>query len=231
MAGHERGLTTIPGVSIFAAVSRWRVPILLGFLVVAVGLSAGLETGYLGDAYFFLSLVFSMGPLFLGIAAMLKYRPATLVQAPGSPDLVSVANPGMVLFAGGYTVLGANLVADGVGDLVAGDAWWPGQASQFLWVLLLAFWWYLALGPFGLRLTPDGILQRHPLGSQFVPWDAVTWARPGRQNRVYFGVTDPARVVRRGFGPRFLTPQSDAAYVASAINARTGRPEPQAANS
>ncbi|MBU2665288.1 PH domain-containing protein [Actinoplanes bogorensis] len=207
-------------MSIYAAVARWRVQILVGFLVVAVVLATGLETRVIDGPFFLLGIVFSMGPIFLGIAAMLNYRPATMLQKPGSPDLMSVPNPGMVLFAGGYTVLGANLIADGVGDLFRGE-WWPGQATQFLWVALLAYWWYLALGPFGVRLTPEGILQRNPLGSQFVPWDAVTGARPGRQNRVYFNVTDPARVIRRGIGPRFLAPQSDAAYVASLINTRT----------
>ena len=49
------------------------------------------------------------------------------------------------------------------------------MALAFLVVPLL---WYVVLGPFGAVLRPDGLLDRQPFGSLFVPWAAGPTAEP-----------------------------------------------------
>ncbi|MBM2616652.1 hypothetical protein JIG36_13890 [Actinoplanes sp. LDG1-06] len=207
-------------MSIFAAVSRWRLWILGGALVVGALLQVNRVLSLAG-------FLLVLGLIVLGVVAQAKYRPAEMVSRPESDELVSVPNPGPVFSASGFTILGVSLVSDDVVDLVRGnDIWWGDPASSLLWVALVGFWWYLALGPWGVRVRPDGVADRQPLGSVFVPWAALDPGLPivpGGQNQVFLHFSEPDRVVRRGLRrpkPNILNPQSDAGYVAATINAR-----------
>ncbi|MBB4692043.1 hypothetical protein [Paractinoplanes abujensis] len=192
---------------ILAAISRWRAGFLVASLVVAIVLQFSPALQLAGFGLFFVLL-------FGSLAGHLTYHPATL--EPG-------ANPGLVMSAAGFTILGANLVSDGVSDLVAGrDVWWGDLPSTVMWIVLVAFWWYIALGPHGVRLRSDGLHDRQPFGSLFVPWEALGSASAGRRNEVLLRYARPELVVRRGLRPGRATinPVTEAGYLASAINAR-----------
>jgi hypothetical protein len=67
-------------------------------------------------------------------------------------------------------------------------------------LLLLPLQWYSVVGPFGVFLGPDGVLDRQPFGSVFVPWQAVAAAKPTNSG-IKLRVTHPELVVRCGFRP------------------------------
>ncbi|MBL7259498.1 hypothetical protein [Paractinoplanes lichenicola] len=193
----------------FGAVARWRA----WFLVAALALAVLLQTAFpLQLAGFGLTF----GLMFLSFFGYLKYRPVTLDP---------VASPGLVLSAAAFTFLGTNLVSDDIGDLIAGRddmLWWGDIPSGALWVLLVAYWWYLALGPQGVEIRADGVHDRQPLGRMFVPWEALGSATVGRRNEIFLRIVRPELVVRRGLRlqPSTINPVVDAGYLASVINAR-----------
>jgi hypothetical protein len=92
-------------------------------------------------------------------------------------------------------------------------------------LLLLPLVWYRVLGPFGPVLRPDGLLDRQPSGSVFVPWEAGPAAVPTTTG-VKLRLTRPELVRRRGFRPgSTIRTGADRGFTAWAINLYATRPE------
>jgi hypothetical protein len=66
--------------------------------------------------------------------------------------------------------------------------------------MLLPLTWYRALGPLGPALRPDGLLDRQPFGSIFVPWAAGPTAEPTTTG-TKLRIAHPELIQRRGFRP------------------------------
>ncbi len=213
-------------MSFFATVSRWRRPFLLAMLVVSVLLSAGLVlcAGPVKTVLFLLSVAVVMTFVVLMVVASQLYHPARLVSPPG--EFAEVASPAAVLAAAGVTVVGVSLIGDDVRDVASGRVvWWGDLGVAGLWIVIVAVQWHVALGPFGVRLRADGVFDRQPFGTLFVPWEALADTAPAvaaRRNEVVLYYRRPDEVVRRGFwvNPQVLTPTTDAGYLADVINSR-----------
>jgi hypothetical protein len=97
--------------------------------------------------------------------------------------------------------------------------------SLVLLVVLLALLWYRVLGPFGPSLRPDGLLDRQPFGSVFVPWQAGLAAEPTTRG-VKLRFARPELVERRGFRPgTSIRTGADPGFTAWAINLYALRPD------
>jgi hypothetical protein len=92
-------------------------------------------------------------------------------------------------------------------------------------LLVLPLQWYGVLGPFGVFLRPDGLLDRQPLGTIFVPWQAGVSAKPTSYGvKLTFARAD--LVVRRGFRPgTAVRTGADRGFTAWAINLYALRPD------
>ncbi len=215
--------------ALFEAATRRRLPFLVASLVVALLLVTGMSLAgdLLGGVFFAVTLVLYLGLLTVATAAT-KHHPRRLVERPG--ELATVDGPAPVLIAAGVTLLVTGLVADNMGDW--GELTPFDLALTLACPLLLALSWYMALGSFGVRLRSDGIHERRPFATLFVPWDALDpdhAAEPGRLNTVNLRIRRPGAVVRRG--PRgsagTLRSTTDAGYLAgvinSAVSTRTAR--------
>jgi hypothetical protein len=100
-----------------------------------------------------------------------------------------------------------------------------GRAVLVLLLLLFPLQWYTVLGPFGMVLRPDGVLDRQPRGSIFVPREAGAAAEPTR-NGVKLSFARPDLVVRRGFRPgTTIRTGADPGFTAWAINLYAARPD------
>ncbi|SCG72383.1 hypothetical protein GA0070613_5069 [Micromonospora inositola] len=159
-----------------------------------------------------------------GIVASSARRPATFLPHPGA--FAAPPHGGTLLSTGMLTVItvqswvwAAERAHRGLGP----DRLQIAVAALLLLLLPLA--WYGALGRFGMILRPDGILDRQPLGSIFVPWEAAPTARPARHG-VKLGLAHPELLVRRGIRPgTMIATGADPAFTARAINMYTARPD------
>ncbi|MCO8269454.1 hypothetical protein M1L60_02480 [Actinoplanes sp. TRM 88003] len=209
--------------ALFETAIQRRVPFLLGTLAVALLLVTGmaLAPDLLSGILFAVALLLYLGLVATATAA-LNYHPRRLIERPG--ELATVDSPGPVLIAAGVTFLATGLVADDVGDWLGGDEVTPFDiVYTSAWPLLLALSWYTALGKFGVALRSDGIHERRPFGTLFVPWAALDpelAAEPGRLNLVTLRIRHPETVVRRGIRGTNATVRgaTDAAYLAGVIN-------------
>jgi hypothetical protein len=184
---------------IFAVVARWRRFILVAALVAAVALGlAGRARG--GPAFRPWPSIASLACAGLLIIAMLARRePPTLDSRPGA---IAVAGyPAQVFPATGFTLLGGILAGEGI--LIRGDGPFDIVMTS-LFVLAMVLIWSLAWGRSEVLLRPDGVLDRGPIGSMFVPWEALDPGSPAvavHANYVALRYRQPELVRRRGLRP------------------------------
>lgn len=168
------------------------------------------------------------GILWLGLpiaslAALNARHPETFLVRDGAFTTQPSANA--VLLAGMCTVIPAALAT-----LVVDEQTDTGLdrfliATIVLTLLLLPLQWYSVLGSFGIFLRPDGVLDRHPLGSIFVPWEAAPTAEPTNSG-IKLRVRNPELIVRRGFRPgTTIRTGADRGFTAWAINLYAARPD------
>lgn len=224
-------------------VVRWRVPLLTGTLLVFGGFEvwrqiAGYHPGW--PVTLVLNVVLP-GFLILWSASVARgYHPAVLVARPAVPALEVAPNPVMVLAAAGYTMFGTRLLGGLARDLTEGDdaALMFSAGIVVFWGLCLSAFWLSALGRFGVRLYPEGIVNREVFGSVFVPWEALGGPRPAFAHdaqQVTLTVADPRRIRIRRRGLRFGDPARlpaagvSAELLARAIHEYANRPELRAA--
>ncbi|MET0422425.1 MAG: hypothetical protein ABW046_01025, partial [Actinoplanes sp.] len=219
-----------------AFVARWRLPVLLGTLVLAVVLGVAGQTDVTWLPASLIAFSLAMLLIIVGAVTTLRYRPAGLVRAGSPPEFQVPPHPFAVFTAAAFTLLGGMLIAQNIGDIVEDGTWWPLSAAMaLLWVLLLAFQWRTALGDFGLRLRPDGIVNRQVIGSQSVPWEAFATeypALPDGRNRLALRLARPDLVQRRGAlmpGPGTLMTAGDPGYLSWLIHQYVADPERRAA--
>jgi hypothetical protein len=92
-------------------------------------------------------------------------------------------------------------------------------------LLLLPLQWYSVLGPFGVSVRPDGVHDRNPFGSVFVPWAAAPTAEATSYG-IKLRVGYPELVRRRGFRPgTTIRTGADRGFTAWAINRYAARPD------
>jgi hypothetical protein len=191
----------------FAAVARLRRLVLPAVLVLAVVLAAAAESRgtELSDAAFAVVVLLFLASFALSLLASACYRPATLTVWPRARAFATPLNPDLVFRTAGFTLMGGVVIGGDVRHLVRHDRLWGVDgAGCAVWVLLLALLWHRAWGRYGVQLRPDGVLDRQPLGSRFVPWDAFAPELPvfaaGNQ-RLAIRCRRPDLVRRRGITP------------------------------
>ncbi|KUL29739.1 hypothetical protein [Actinoplanes awajinensis] len=226
-------------INIFGWVARRRVAVLVVSLVVAVILQVLRRT--VGDGHSLrLNLAIGVLPLIpfvVGMAIAVRvFHPAELIARPEVPAFDVPANPAAVLGAASYTFFAVFALGGAFHGLVTGmDVVLASPLVVVVGGQLAAFWW-AALGRCGVRLTPDGIVDRQVHGRLFVPWDALTTpdpAHPRDPHQVTLRIGRPDMVRKRGFrsGGRTVLPATgvSAELVSRAINEYANRPEARSA--
>jgi hypothetical protein len=142
----------------------------------------------------------------------------------------------VIIGVAGFTFIATKWLGSLIRDLAAGEDLWFGIVFGAVWIGVLAPHWAAALGRFGVRLRPDGIVDRQVFGSLFVPWTALATPYPAVNydpRQVTLFLAHPERTRRRGFrhGGRELLPAAgvNAELLARAIHEYTNRPELRAA--
>lgn len=228
----------VVSIIVFSAVGRWRRPILLVVLLFVAGLSVLGESTNRGT--WFPAFGAWVGATLLLLAfflvATLRYHPAVLVARPQVPAFAAGPNPASVFIASVMLLQGGFTLADSIHDIVDGEELWIiGAIPAGLWVLLLILVWRMAWGWFGVHLGPDGVHDRQPGGSLFIPWDAFVRAYPAAPNgpqRVALYYERPESVRRRGLrlgGPSLPAASIDAEFLARAIGQYVTHPEHRSA--
>jgi len=200
-----------------ATIIRHPRAFLLGVLATTAGLAAlrlaripvvsTVALGLLGVAWLGLALG--------TIVALNARRPETFQIRDGAYTTPPPAEA--ILTAGAFTAMTVALACEDV------------DAVQLPVVVLLALLaplqWAGVLGTrYGLFLRPDGLLERGPLGSLFVPWEAGPTAEPTTSG-VRLRFTHPDLVVRRGFRPgAAIRTGADRGFTAWAVNLYTAHP-------
>ena len=218
---------------LFAWVARHPLTFLAGTLVSAIVL--GVAGQSLHDLrwlpVFTLVAGLTFALIVLSLFGTLRYHPAVLTVRPDEPAFATARNPSLLFTAAAFTFLGASLVSENVRDIAeAEDFWLLDAGTSTLWVLLIIFQWYSALNRRGIRLRPDGILDQQPLGSLFVPWEALAvpfGATPKSTVQLYLNYQQPQLIRKRGFRPgaQVLATGTDAGYLAWVIHEYLTSPE------
>jgi hypothetical protein len=215
---------------IFAAVARWRRQFLLAVLVVAVALSVAAQTG--ADWFAFpVATLLAVVLVLASVVATTGYRPAALVIRADGPALAEPPGVGLTLVTAGQTLLGVGLIGEEVADAVRGeeDAGF-GLFAALFWLLIIGFLWYVGSGSFGVRLTPDGLVDRQAFSRLRVPWEAFAdqpIAEVGR-TQIRLRYREPALVRVRGlrpFGRAVIPATVDTTVLAGAIHEYATRPD------
>jgi hypothetical protein len=210
----------------FAAVAgRQRLFLIVVFLVaVVVGVVAERSSRGLWLVMFAVTGALFLLMLALSLLAAVHHRPAVLEVRPERRAFGTAADLAPVFSAAAFIVLAGALVTEDVGDIVDGEELWGlNVVTAALWAFAVLFHLYVALGPFGVRLHPEGVADRQPFGSLFVPWEAFATVHPavsGRNGRLDLYYERPELVRRRGLLPsgRSLRSGTDPAYLAAAIH-------------
>lgn len=206
-------------------VARHRLAFLVGVLVTAVilGVLRQMAIPVVSAASLPLLWALWLGLGGVGLFAGNAPRPETFVVREGTFTAPPIA--GAVLYGGALTVMFVVFADQAVNEAHRGlgvDA--IRISSLVLLALLVPAQWYSLLGPFGMFLRPDGIVDRQPLGSIFVPWQAGATAEP-----IPYGVkltfARPDLVVRGGLRRgRAIRTGTDPGFTAWAIALYTARP-------
>lgn len=223
--------------AIFTATVRHRRPVVaVEVALVSVFLVIEVTTDRLGWTIFPWVGIGGVLAVVLAVVAGARHRPAALVARPGVPSFDVPTGPAAVYFFTGFLAIFSLNLATMIGNIVARETLW--QLDLVLAALLiaaLALWFRAAWGLTGVRLRPDGILDRGITGSLFVPWTAFTGDHPVRPNaamgHLKIKYQGEARV--RGFVPtghRAITAQSvDPWYLTRAIHHYIVNPDRRAA--
>jgi hypothetical protein len=209
-----------------AMLVRHRLGFLIGVLAVALGLGAvGLARipGVSTVVMLALGLVWA-GLGLASIVALNASAPQTFQVRDGA--FTTAPSATAILTSGSLTVMSIALTAQQVYEIERGWGVDPFQVVVVLLLILLTpLQWRSVLGPYGMRLRPDGLYERSPLGSLFVPWDAGVTAEPARYGlRLRLGRRD--LLVRRGFRPGAgLSTGADRGFAAWAVNIYAARPD------
>lgn len=201
-------------------VARRRVVVLTVAVVTAVVLQVlfrTIENDHAWQLRLAATVLLPFALLLWSVAYARSFHPARLVARPEVPAFDVPANPAVVIAAVAYTLLVAPMMTGLVRDIAAGtDLWFSVSLVVPSAGLVAAFWWW-ALGRFGVRLRPDGIVDRQVFGSLFAPWDALATpqsAYPDNAQQVTLYLAHPELVRRRG-----LRPGSAASLPAAGVNA------------
>ena len=117
--------------------------------------------------------------ILLAVVAGPRYRPAALVARPDVPSFDVPIGPAGVYFFTGYLGIFSLSLSSLIGNIVDRETLWQLDiALAALFVAVLILWFRAAWGLTGVRLRPDGVLDRGLTGSLFVPWTAFTGDQP-----------------------------------------------------
>jgi hypothetical protein len=205
---------------------RHRLGFLVGVLVTAIVLAVPLQADIpvVSVVCGALLVLLTGGFVVSGIVAYTARRPAVFLIHDGTFAAPPIL--GAVLSSGWFTAIAVQSWAWVAHQAHQGLGYHgPQVAVAVLITLLLPVQWYSTLGRFGLVLRPDGLLDRQPLGSIFVPWEAGPAADPARLG-VKLRFTRPDLVVRSGFRPgTSIAAGTDPGCTAWAINLYAARPD------
>jgi hypothetical protein len=203
-----------------------RLVFLVGVLVTAVVLAVLQQAQIMVVSKVCAALlgVLWLGLPIAGLIALNARRPETFLVRDGA--FTTPPNANAVMSAGMCTVMPVALATLAINEAHLSKGIDRFQvAVVVLMLLLLPLQWYSVLGPFGVFLGPDGVLDRQPIGSVFVPWEAVAAAKP-TSSGIKLRVVHPELVVRRGFRPgTTIRTGADRGFTAWAINLYAARPD------
>ncbi|MFF0379794.1 hypothetical protein [Actinoplanes missouriensis] len=222
-------------IGVLEWVARRRVLVLAASLVVVAVFEVLHEVTEIGDVWFLVLAAHAflmIGLIVYSGTATRLYHPPLLVARPDVPAFDVPASPGPVLAAAGFTIAGAKMGIGTGRDVVAGVDVAFGAPLLALWLVLIVALWVAALGRNGVRLRPDGIVDRQIFGSLFVPWEALSTphaAYAADPYRISLFLAHPERTRRRGLraGKRTMLPATgvDAELLARAIHEYANRPD------
>ncbi|MBB4751489.1 hypothetical protein [Actinoplanes lobatus] len=152
------------------------VEILLAAAYVAVDVPTGGEFGRTAFPWM-LGLVLLFGAL--SFWAALRRHPAALVLRPGVAAFDAPPSPLPVLAFTALMPMTTEKLSTTI-DRVANrvDPWWLDILSTTVWIGFLTVLAVAAWRGFGVRLRPDGILDRRPVRPVFMPWQSLGPGRP-----------------------------------------------------
>jgi len=220
---------------LFLAVLRLRKAIVVAQLplaatYIAVDVPRG---GEVGKALFPWSVGITLVAGLLAWQAGLRFRPAALVRRGNPPSFEAPTSPVPVLAFTALLPFVTEQVSTTV-DRVAKqiDPWWLDILTSALSVLALTVLVRAVWTGFGVRLRPDGLVDRRPARSLFVPWEsfaAITIPPPSsRRAVVTLAYNDPSLV--RGAGRKVITAMNvDSRFLARAIQEYVNHPEHRSA--
>ncbi len=186
--------------------------------------------------------------LFLGVIALAgaclvlvmvvqrRHRPAFLTVRSAGPSFDTPVSPFPVLLFTVFAGMAAVNLTSAVRTLGEREELWELDAAILgLYLAALAISFHAAWDHIGVRLRPDGVLDRSPAGSLFVPWEAFDLAYPAwpadRSDRLLLNYEGRAR--RRGIvvtGRRAMSGANvDRRFLARAIHHYVNHPEDRAA--
>ena len=223
-------------ITFYRAAARYRRPVLVvELLLVAVYF-------VVGDGDFFvvfpIAFVVVVVAYVLGLSATYRYRPAVLIANPARPAFDTPVSPAQFLLFTAFVIFFAHSTTTSIQGLRDGGFLWPIDAALVVLLpALLVLMFTTAWRDLGVRLRPDGLLDRQMLGSLFVPWEAFEPARPpvidAAISELVLTYRHPELVRRRGvliFGRRAIRVQNvDRAFLATIIDHYVRYPELRAA--
>ncbi|MEU8241313.1 hypothetical protein AB0C07_23960 [Actinoplanes missouriensis] len=222
-------------IGVLEWVARRRVLVLAASLLVVAVFEVLHEATEIGDVWFLVLaahafLIISL-IVYSGTVTRL-YHPALLVARPDVPAVDVPPSPGPVLAAAGFTIASGKIGIGTGRDVAAGVDVAFDAPLLGLWLVLIVALWVAALWRNGVRLRPDGILDRQIFGSLFVPWEALSTPHAAYAfdpYRISLFLAHPERTRRRGLrqGNRAMLPAAgvDAELLARAIHEYANRPE------
>ncbi len=156
---------------VLALTVRHRRAVLVATVILMIGyIVADRRIDDLGLALFPWAAGLAAVSIVLTLVAFAQSRPARLTLRPDEPAFGTPVSAGPVYFCVAFAALGASRIADSLEAIAEREAWW--QLDVFIaagYVLVVAVWFTAAWGHIGVRLRPDGVVDRHVLGSLFVP--------------------------------------------------------------
>jgi hypothetical protein len=203
-----------------------RLAFLIGVLVTAVVLAVLSQVKILAVSEVCTLLLFVLwfGLPITSLIALNARHPETFLVRDGA--FTTPPNANAILSAGMGTVMPVAVAAlVGINARFSNGANWIQIAAVALTLLLLPLQWRSVLGPFGMFLRPDGVLDRQLFGSVFVPWEAAPTATTTRSG-IKLQIAHPDLVVRRGLRPgTTIRTGADRGFTAWAINLYAARPD------
>jgi hypothetical protein len=215
-------------IGTFGLISRGRH----AFLAAALGL-AGLLTLWARTSWllaFSVMMVLTVVLYGLSILTILLYHPRFLLARPALGAFDAPLNPSRVLHAAAFLFLGTSLITQRRGVALGV----VGTIAVTVLLIVTAGIFYLGWRWHGVRLTRDGITDREPFGSLFVPWAALAAHDPAvsiGRNQIALYFDRPELVVSRGYRPgtsHFLSAGADADLLVRTITAYVTDPDRRA---